>query len=141
MRDARFFNFRRLFGFTVLSLWVAATAATAQEIPETISFASGGAALSAQAKAALEQVAAWMNANPDKRLQIQGHTDQRGSQEENMAMGERRAGTVKTFLIGLGIDADRMDTVSFGEEAPLDPANTSEARARNRRCTLVVLTP
>jgi peptidoglycan-associated lipoprotein len=104
-----------------------------------IAFPHGGAKLSQKAKADLERVASWLKNNPDARIQIQGFADKRGRREDNMAMGERRAGTVKTYLIGLGIAAERMDTVSFGEEHPIDPGNTDAALAKNRRCHLVAL--
>jgi peptidoglycan-associated lipoprotein len=141
VRMVAHFHFRRVLVLGLFCLLCFSLKTYADEVLDVISFSRGGASLSAEAKAKLENVAAWAKANPDKRIQIQGHTDKRGSREDNMAMGERRAGKVKTFLISLGIAGDRMDAVSYGEEAPLIPGDTAEARAKNRRCTLVVLEP
>jgi len=74
-----------------------------------------------------------LRANPDVRLKITGHADERGSVEYNLALGMRRATSVKDFLAGYGIDAARFETASLGEERPLDPASTEEAWAKNRR--------
>ena len=136
--------FKRMIALILVSagvVFLPASAVRAQDILQTVWFPSGGARLSTEARASLDQVASWLEANPHARIQIQGHSDRRGSRETNMAMGERRAGTVKTYLIGQGIGADRMDTVSFGEEAPLDASDTPEAWAKNRRCTIVKRAP
>lgn len=71
--------------------------------------------------------------NPDLRLQIAGHCDERGSDEYNLALGTRRATAVRTYLMGHGIDGDRLTTVSFGEERPLYHRPDDWARALNRR--------
>lgn len=74
-----------------------------------------------------------LRANPDVRVRIEGHADERGSDEYNLALGMRRANAVKDFLVGFGLDASRFETVSLGEERPIDAASTEEAWARNRR--------
>jgi peptidoglycan-associated lipoprotein len=71
--------------------------------------------------------------NPDAKVIVEGHCDERGTNQFNMLLGEKRAGNVKTFLIGLGIDSQRIATVSFGEELPVDPGHDEEAWAKNRR--------
>ena len=86
-----------------------------------------------------------MNANAEimKRyptwvITIEGHADERGTAEYNLALGERRALAARNYLVSLGIPADRLRTVSYGKEFPFDPAQTEEAYARNRRAHFVV---
>ena len=67
------------------------------------------------------------------RLEIEGHCDEQGTSEYNLALGERRAGAARDFLVTMGIDASRIDTISYGEEKPEDPGKTEEAWAKNRR--------
>lgn len=74
-----------------------------------------------------------LRANPDVRLRIEGHSDERGSDEYNIALGMRRANAVKDFLVGFGLDPNRFETVSLGEERPLNPASNEDAWAQNRR--------
>ena len=64
---------------------------------------------------------------------IEGHCDERGTNEYNLALGERRAGSAKTFLMDLGIEGSRLDCISYGEERPVDPGHNEEAWAKNRR--------
>jgi peptidoglycan-associated lipoprotein len=72
-------------------------------------------------------------------IQIEGHCDERGSNEYNLALGERRAVSAKLYLIRLGVKGDRLSTISYGEEMPADPGHTEEAWAKNRRCHFVIL--
>jgi peptidoglycan-associated lipoprotein len=81
----------------------------------------------------LKKNAEFMKKNPQYKYLIEGHCDERGSNEYNIALGERRANATKKFLIGLGVDADRMITKSWGEEKPLDLGKTEAAYALNRR--------
>lgn len=76
--------------------------------------------------------------NPKWIVTIEGHCDERGTAEYNLALGERRAIAVKTFLVSLGISADRVRTISYGKEFPFDPARTEEAFAKNRRGHFVI---
>jgi peptidoglycan-associated lipoprotein len=69
---------------------------------------------------------------------IEGHCDERGTNEYNLALGDRRAESAKSFLIDLGIDSSRLTTISYGEERPVDPRNMEEAWAKNRRDHFVV---
>ncbi|MFH1740993.1 MAG: peptidoglycan-associated lipoprotein Pal [bacterium] len=82
---------------------------------------------------ALKKNAEWIKKNPQYRILIEGHCDERGSNEYNIALGERRANSTKRFLIKLGVDPDRMITKSWGEEKPLDLGKTEQAYALNRR--------
>jgi peptidoglycan-associated lipoprotein len=81
----------------------------------------------------LKKNADWIKKNPQYRVLIEGHCDERGSNEYNIALGERRAESTKNFLIGLGIEPGRLITKSWGEEKPLDLGKTEEAYALNRR--------
>ncbi len=100
---------------------------------ENVHFDFDSAALSAMAQQVLQRKAAWLTSNPSATVTIEGHCDERGTNEYNLALGERRAASAKAFLADLGIAAGRMKTVSYGEERPLDPASTEEAWAKNRR--------
>ena len=86
-----------------------------------------------QAAATLRMNAEWLAANPGARVQIEGHCDERGTNEYNMALGSRRAKSAHEYLRSLGVDAGRMSTISYGEELPLDPGSNEEAWAKNRR--------
>ena len=87
----------------------------------------------------LKENAAFLKKNPKMKIQIEGHCDERGTAEYNLALGERRANHVKKYLVSLGITSDRISTISYGEERPLDPSNNEEAWAKNRRAHIVVL--
>ena len=87
----------------------------------------------------LKQDAAWLAKAPNAKIQIEGHCDERGTSEYNLALGERRANSTKKYLISLGVKADRISTITYGKERPLDPAHTEEAWAKNRRAHFVVL--
>ena len=69
---------------------------------------------------------------------VEGHADNRGTNEYNLALGEGRAQSAKTFLLDLGIDGSRLQTISYGEERPLDPRETEDAWAKNRRAHFVI---
>lgn len=84
-------------------------------------------------KGTLEAKLPVFQANPDMRIRVAGHTDNRGSDEYNLALGQRRAAEVKRYLISRGIDAGRIDVVSFGEERPAVQGDNEEAWAKNRR--------
>jgi len=81
----------------------------------------------------LEGVAAWMNENPEARVLIEGHCDERGTNEYNMALGEQRALAARRYLASLGIDSGRLNTVSYGEERPTALGDTEAAWSQNRR--------
>lgn len=89
--------------------------------------------LTPEAKVVLERKAKWLKANPGYRIRIEGHCDERGTNEYNLALGDRRANAAKSYLIYLGIEPERISTISYGEERPLDPRHTEEAYSKNRR--------
>ena len=84
-------------------------------------------------QATLDRKAAIMAANPGVKIRIAGHADERGSDEYNLALGNRRAAAAKRYLQNKGVDASRLDVVSYGEERPLNPGNDETAYAQNRR--------
>lgn len=84
-------------------------------------------------KATLEAKIPLMQANADMRIRVSGHTDNRGSDEYNLALGQRRAAEVKRYLISRGIDAGRIDVVSFGEERPAASGDNEDSWGKNRR--------
>ena len=87
----------------------------------------------------LKENAALLKKNPKIMIQIEGHCDERGTVEYNLALGERRANNTKKYLTSLGISAPRISTISYGKEKPLDPGHNEEAWAKNRRAHIVVL--
>jgi peptidoglycan-associated lipoprotein len=74
----------------------------------------------------------WMQANPGK-VRIEGNCDERGTVEYNLALGQKRADAAKGYLVNLGVDSSRLETVSYGKEKPIDPGHNEEAWAKNRR--------
>lgn len=102
-------------------------------------FGYDSSALDAAARAAVEANATILARNPTWVVSIEGHCDSRGTPEYNLALGERRAYTVRDHLISLGIAPDRVQTVSYGEEFPFEPGESEEAWAANRRAHFVVI--
>ena len=86
----------------------------------------------------LRENAALLKKYPNVKVQIEGHCDERGTIEYNLALGERRATSTKNYLVSLGISADRISTITFGKEKPLDPGHHEEAWAKNRRAHTVI---
>ena len=89
--------------------------------------------LNQTARNRLQTTAGWMEANPSAEVLIEGHADERGTGEYNLALGERRADAARQYLRTLGVKDRRLSTLSYGEERPLDPGHTEEAWAKNRR--------
>jgi peptidoglycan-associated lipoprotein len=94
--------------------------------------------IDAAGQAVLDANAATLKANPRWMITIEGHCDERGTAEYNLALGERRAVAARTYLVSLGIPADRLRTVSYGKEFPFDPGHDLAAYARNRRAHFVI---
>jgi len=105
---------------------------------EDIYFDFDKSTLTPTAQDNLLRKAEWLRENPDATVTIEGHCDERGTNEYNLALGDRRAESAKAFLIDLGIDPMRLTTISYGEERPVDPRHTEEAWAKNRRDHFVV---
>jgi len=100
---------------------------------EKIYFDYDKADLKPEAQSTLEQKAKFLQANPAYALSIEGNCDERGTNEYNLALGERRADAAKKFLNSLGIPADKITTISYGEEKPVDPGHDESAWVQNRR--------
>lgn len=94
--------------------------------------------LSPEAQSTLTAMAEAMKANKSAVVQVEGHCDERGTVEYNLALGERRAQSVKNFLAQLGVEGARLSTISYGEEKPVVQGHTEEAWAKNRRAEFVV---
>ena len=99
---------------------------------ENIYFAFDSSDLTDESKSALREKGNWLRANGDYSVNISGNCDERGTAEYNLALGERRAHAAKKFLMGLGISENRLATISYGEERPVDPGRNDEAWAKNR---------
>jgi peptidoglycan-associated lipoprotein len=106
---------------------------TAPERVAKIFFAFDSAQLTPASREALQANALWLNATPEMRIVIEGHTDERGSNNYNLGLGEKRAQAARAFLLSLGIAAERIATISYGEEKPAMPGSNEEAWAQNRR--------
>ena len=105
----------------------------------TIHFDYDQSVLSSEARRLLGDNAEWIKSNTGVTVQIEGHCDNRGSVEYNLALGERRAKSVKNYLVSLGVDGKRLTVISYGEEKPLVQGDTEEAYAKNRRANFVPL--
>lgn len=105
---------------------------------ENIYFGFDDATLDGQAQAVLKQKAMWLRDNPDANIVIEGHCDERGTNAYNLALGERRAESTKMFLINLGVSDAQLNTISYGEEKPVDMGNNEASWAKNRRAVFVI---
>lgn len=92
--------------------------------------------LKPQARSTVETWAAWLRENPSSRVTIEGHADERGTREYNLALGERRAQSAKNYLVALGINPNRVRIISYGKERPAVPGHTESAWSKNRRSVL-----
>jgi len=113
--------------------------ARAQEVlTSVVYFEYDSDRLNAEAEERLRMKAAILRANPRMELRVEGHADERGSTEYNLALGQRRSEAVRTFLTGFGIPANRLGTISYGKERPAVEGSTETAWARNRRAEFAV---
>ncbi len=94
--------------------------------------------LTGEAQATLQNLAAWMTSHPAVSITIEGHTDERGTREYNLALGERRANAAHDYLTALGVDGGRLSTISYGKERPAVLGSNEESWAQNRRDVFVV---
>ena len=90
------------------------------------------------ARGTLERQAAWLKRYPAARVVVEGHCDERGTREYNLALGERRATASKNYLVALGVEASRITTISYGKEKPAVPGSNEAAWSQNRRAVTVV---
>jgi peptidoglycan-associated lipoprotein len=103
-----------------------------------LQFAFDDYSLSTKSKENLEKLAGWMKKTDNAKIQIEGHTCDIGTNEYNLALGERRANSAKTYLESLGISSSRISTISYGEERPLVPNSDEANRSKNRRDEFVM---
>jgi peptidoglycan-associated lipoprotein len=107
-------------------------------VNEDIYFDYDQAVITPASQAILKKKAAFLRKNPGVTVTVEGHCDERGTNEYNLALGERRARSAKTFLADMGVAAKRLSTISYGEERPLDPGHNEPAWRKNRRGHFVI---
>ena len=105
---------------------------------DDIHFDYDQATLSDQARTVLERHALWLQNHRAAKVTVEGHTDERGTVDYNLALGDERARAARDYLVSLGVAPERLQTVSYGKERPLDPGSHEQAWSRNRRAHFVV---
>jgi peptidoglycan-associated lipoprotein len=113
--------------------------ATVVEPFETIYFDLDSYVLRQDARDALKKNAEWMMKKATGTVRLEGNCDERGSDEYNLALGEKRAKAAKSYLVALGVPADQLITISYGKEKPVDPGHNEAAWAKNRRVDFVIV--
>mgnify|MGYP001211534044 FL=1 len=108
------------------------------EIGDRIYFETNKHNISSASAFTLESQANWLKSTPGFQIIVEGHCDERGTRDYNLALGDRRANSVKDFLVSLGVDPGRITTISYGKERPAADGSTSESWAENRRAVTVV---
>lgn len=109
-----------------------------QSVGDRVFFDTDSAAISALAQQTLARQATWLNQNPGVNVVIEGHADERGTREYNLALGARRANSARAFLVSQGIAASRLRTVSYGKERPEAACSAANCWAQNRRSVSVL---
>jgi peptidoglycan-associated lipoprotein len=94
--------------------------------------------IGSDARATLEQQSVWLRQNADVLVWVEGHADERGTREYNLALGERRASAIRDYLVALGVEQNRIKTRSFGKERPVDPSSSNDAWNKNRRGVMII---
>ena len=108
------------------------------EVQDRVLFAYDSARLNSAAKEILKNQAGWLNSDYSLSVTIEGHCDERGTREYNIALGERRANAVKKFLVSNGVDGSRIKTISYGKEKPAFFGSTESVMSKNRRAVTIV---
>ena len=109
----------------------------ASGVPDRIFFATNKSSLTTASRATLRKQANYLRKNKDLNVTIEGHADERGTREYNLALGERRANAAKDYLMTYGISGKRISVISYGKEKPVNPASTPLAWSQNRRSVTV----
>jgi peptidoglycan-associated lipoprotein len=109
--------------------------------PQTVYFNYDSSVVKSSEKPKVESVADYLKGHTSAAVRVEGNCDERGTEEYNRALGERRALAVREQLVALGIDPTRVDTISYGKDRPADTGHSEAAHAKNRRDEFVVLTP
>lgn len=107
----------------------------------TVHFAYDSSVVRSGDKANVAAVADYLKSNASAAVEVDGHCDERGTDEYNRSLGERRALAVREALVALGVEAGRVDTVSFGRDHPIDTGHSEESHSKNRRGEFILLTP
>ena len=110
----------------------------AQNVGDRVFFELASSTLSADAQHVLERQSAWLKQYPNVNVTVEGHCDERGTREYNLALGERRAAATKKYLAGLGVTANRISTISYGKERPSVIGSDESAWSQNRRAVTVL---
>jgi peptidoglycan-associated lipoprotein len=105
---------------------------------QTVHFAFDSAELDPTAQSMLDGNAQWLLAHPDVEIMIEGHCDERGTIEYNLNLGQRRADSVREYLASKGVNPEKLHTISYGKERPINPEHTEEAWAQNRRAQFLI---
>jgi len=111
------------------------------QVQDRVYFDFDSYSLDSEDRQALQQQAAWLKLYPQTTITVEGHCDERGTREYNLALGARRANAVKDYLINLGVDPARVRTISYGKERPVAPGSNEAAWRLNRRGVTVVSSP
>ena len=109
----------------------------ASGVPDRVFFATNESVLTTASRDTLRKQAAWMRKNSDLTFVIEGHADERGTREYNLALGERRANSVKDYLMTYGISGSRLSTISYGKERPVNSGSNPLAWSQNRRSVTI----
>ena len=109
----------------------------AEGVPDRVFFATNESILTTASRETLRKQAAWLRENSGVTVVIEGHADERGTREYNLALGERRANAAKDYLMTYGISSNRMSVLSYGKERPVDSGSTPLAWSKNRRSVTV----
>ena len=117
---------------------VLGTAADGTNITDRIYFATDSSVVDSEGQAALDRQAAWLKSNESVNVTLEGHADERGTREYNIALGERRATAAKSYLVSQGVSASRITTISYGKERPATTGNDESAWSQNRRAVTVI---
>jgi len=110
-----------------------------QNVGDRVFFDTDKSSLSDEARATLQRQAAWMGQYANLTFTIEGHADERGTREYNLALGGRRANAAKDYLVSLGVDAGRLNTVSYGKERPVCLDSSENCWSQNRRAVTVIV--
>ena len=109
----------------------------AKGVPDRVFFATNKSVLTTAARDTLRKQAAWLRKNKDINVTVEGHADERGTREYNLALGERRANAVKDYLMTYGISGNRLSVISYGKERPVNSGSSPLAWSQNRRSVTV----
>ena len=109
----------------------------AKGVPDRVFFATNESILTTRSRDTLRKQAAWLRKNPSINVVLEGHADERGTREYNLALGERRANAAKDYLMTYGVSSDRISVISYGKERPVDSGSNPLSWSKNRRSVTV----